>query len=247
MEKEVKKGIVHPLTETINQAVAIFRELGFAVAEGPEIEEEKYNFDALRMPANHPARDMQDTFWIKPLSERKLPRTHVSGIQARYMEKNEPPFRIIYPGKVFRHEATDATHEAQFYQIEGLVVEKGASLVHLKSLLVLFFKKLYGDNATVRFRPSFFPFTEPSIEVDVSCFKCGGKNESCSICKGTGFVELLGAGMVHPHVFKSSGVNPDEWTGYAFGMGLDRLVMLKYGVDDVRALYSGDLRLWQTK
>lgn len=239
MPKETK-GHIHPLTQTINNAVRIFSDLGFEVVDGPEIETEYYNFDALNVPKNHPSRDMQDTFWLKGVAETVL-RTHTSPVQVRYMEKNKPPFRIVVPGKVFRHEATDATHEVQFYQIEGLVVGEDITLAHLKGILELFFKKLYGEKTAIRFRPSFFPFVEPGVEIDVSCFKCGGSG--CSLCKKTGFIEVMGAGMVHPNVLNNAGIDSRKYRGFAFGGGVDRLVMLKYGIDDVRLLYAGDLRL----
>lgn len=242
-------GYVHPLTETIEKAISIFREMGFTVAEGPEIEAEYYNFDALNIPGDHPARDMWDTFWLKPLSMRKLLRTHTSPVQIRYMEGNKDnlPIRIIAPGKTFRHEATDATHEAQFFQMEGLAVGEGISLANMKSVLVTFFQKLYGPDADVRFRPSFFPFTEPSVEIDVSCFKCKGSNEKCPLCKGTGWIEVMGGGVVNPKVLDGIGIDSKKYSGFAFGFGIDRLVMLKYGVDDIRSLYSGDLRFWKQK
>jgi len=249
MEQESKKGYIHPLTQTARKAAAIFREMGFEVAEGPEIESEYYNFDALNIPGDHPARDMWDTFWLKPLSARKLLRTHTSPVQIRHMEANKGdlPIRVVAPGKTFRHEATDATHEAQFFQMEGLAVGEGVTLAHMKHVLVTFFKKLYGTEAEVRFRPSFFPFTEPSVEIDVSCFKCSGKNASCSLCKGTGWIEVMGGGLVNPKVLDGVGIDSKRYSGFAFGFGLDRLVMLKYGVDDIRSLYSADLRLWQKK
>jgi phenylalanyl-tRNA synthetase alpha chain len=234
-------GHLHPLTIATKNIYTIFSELKFEVASGPEVEEEFYNFDALNVPSDHPARDMQDTFWIEPLPERKLLRTHTSPVQVRYMQKHTPPFRIIVPGKVYRNEATDATHEAQFFQIEGLVVEKEISMAHLKGTLETFFKKFFGSDMAVRFRPSFFPFVEPGAEIDVSCFKCSGKG--CNVCKGTGWIEVMGAGMVHPHVLRAGGVDSDMWRGFAFGGGIDRLVMLKYGVEDVRHLFTGDLRL----
>ncbi len=238
--KENEEGHIHPLTQTINHAVAVFSELGFEVADGPEIETEYYNFDALNVPKDHPSRDMQDTFWLKGVKETVL-RTHTSPVQIRYMEKNKPPLRIIVPGKVFRHEATDATHEVQFHQIEGLVVGEGITMAHLKWTLEAFFKKFYGEKTSIRFRPSFFPFVEPGVEIDVSCFKCQGAG--CSLCKKTGFIEVMGAGMVHPSVLNNSGIDSRKYRGFAFGMGVDRLVMLKYGIDDVRLLYAGDLRL----
>ncbi len=235
-----ERGHIHPLTQMINNAVQIFSELGFEVVEGPEIETERYNFDALNVPKDHPSRDMQDTFWLKGAKETVL-RTHTSPVQVHYMEKNKPPFRIVVPGKVFRHEATDATHEVQFYQIEGLVVGEDITLAHLKGTLELFFKKLYGEKTAIRFRPSFFPFVEPGVEIDVSCFKCGGTG--CALCKRTGFIEVVGAGMVHSNVLNGAGIDSRKYRGFAFGMGVDRLVMLKYGIDDVRLLYAGDLRL----
>ncbi|MDO8572339.1 MAG: phenylalanine--tRNA ligase subunit alpha [bacterium] len=246
-------GHLHPLTTTLREIVSIFSSLGFEVAEGPEIESEYYNFDVLNVPKDHSSRDMQDTFWLKGVKETVL-RTHTSAVQVHYMEQNKPPFAIVVPGRVFRHEATDATHEVQFYQIEGLVVGKDISLAHLKGTLELFFKKLFGEKSTIRFRPSFFPFVEPGVEIDVLCFKCAGKGllaashnsaaqAGCNLCKQTGFIEVMGAGMVHPNVLKNAGIDPRQWQGFAFGMGVDRLVMNKYGIDDVRLLYSGDLRL----
>lgn len=239
MPKETE-GHIHPLTQMINNAVRIFSELGFEVVEGPEIETERYNFDALNVPKDHPSRDMQDTFWLKGVKETVL-RTQTSPVQIRHMEKNKPPFRIIVPGKVFRHEATDATHEMQFYQIEGLVVGENITLAHLKGTLQLFFKKLYGEKTAIRFRPSFFPFVEPGVEIDLSCFKCASKG--CNLCKQTGFIEVMGAGMVHPNVLNNAGIDSRKYRGFAFGIGVDRLVMLKYGIDDIRLLYAGDLRL----
>jgi phenylalanyl-tRNA synthetase alpha chain len=234
-------GHRHPLSLLMKEIIAIFSEMGFSMAIGPEIETEHYNFDTLNIPEYHPARDMWDTFWIKPLSEKKLLRTHTSPVQIRYMEKNKPPFAIIAPGKVFRQEATDATHEAQFYQLEGLVVGKGISLANLKWTIENFLKKIVSESVITRFRPTYFPFVEPGVEVDMSCFKCLGAG--CGVCKGTGWIEIMGAGMVHPKVLKAGGIDPKEFSGFAFGAGIDRLLMLKYGVDDVRLLYQGDLRL----
>lgn len=233
-------GHIHPLARTMDEIVRIFTDMGFEVALGPEMESEQYNFDALNFPKNHPARDMQDTFWIKGVKETVL-RTHTSNAQVRYMEKNTPPLRIVVPGKVFRHEATDATHETQFHQIEGLVVGENITLPHLKATLEIFFKKLFGDNVKMRMRPSFFPFVEPGVEIDISCFLCSGKG--CSVCKKSGWIEVMGAGMVHPNVLHAGRVDPRKYTGFAFGMGVDRLVMIKYGIEDVRLLYAGDLRL----
>ncbi len=265
MEKE-PKGHLHPITLAINEITTIFNEMGFEVAEGPEIESEHYNFDTLNIPEHHPARDMWDTFWLKtrtgadttqtdvdrsqresasgPHSSASLLRTHTSPVQVRYMESHKPPFRIIAPGKVYRYEATDATHEAQFYQLEGLVVGKDISLAHLKGTLEAFFSKFFAAESIVRLRPSYFPFVEPGVEVDVSCFNCGGvAGKSCSVCKGAGWIEIMGAGMVHPKVLESAGINPREWSGFAFGAGIDRLLMLRHGIPDVRLLYSGDLRV----
>ena len=229
MDKEQTTGHLHPISSAILQIREIFDELGFEVAEGPELEDEWHNFDALNVPKDHPSRDMQDTFWVKG---GKLLRTHTSPVQIRYMEQKikegiKPPYRIIVPGKVFRNEATDATHEAQFFQCEGLFVDKEVSLAQLKWTLLYFFKKYLGEDAEIRLRPSFFPFTEPSVEVDV---KYGDK-----------WLEMAGAGLVHPNVFKSIGL--EGYTGFAFGTTIDRFIMVKYGVPDIRQLYSGDLRL----
>jgi phenylalanyl-tRNA synthetase alpha chain len=219
--------MMHPITQTIREVYAIFHDLGFQIAQGPELEEEFYNFDALNIPHDHPSRDMQDTFWIKG-QKGKLLTTQTSAIQIRFMQNNKPPFRILAPGKVFRNEATDATHEAQFFQVEGMIVDKEVSLADLKGVLEYAFKKLFGDTAEIRFRPSYFPFVEPAVEVDV---KWKGK-----------WLEVLGAGLVHPHVLKAGNIDGTEWQGLAFAFGLDRIVMLKYGIDDIRHLYSGDLR-----
>ena len=246
MENKTEKGHLHPMTQFINRANAIFYEMGFSLVEGPELETEHYNFDALNVPKDHPARDMQDTFWLKPKEgekERKLMRTQTSAVQIRYMEGKKPPFKMICFGKVFRNEATDATHEMVFHQLEGLYIDKGVTMSDLKSTLNVFFDKFFERDVEVRFRPSFFPFVEPGLEVDISCFKCNGGEKGCPICKGTGWVEIAGAGMVHPRVLSGVGINPAEWQGFAFGLGVDRIIMLKYGIDDIRLLYSGDLRL----
>lgn len=241
MQNEAK-GHIHPISHTINDINAYFTERGFDTVDGPEIETEHYNFDALNVPKDHPARDMWDTFWIKPKEKGMLLRTHTSPVQVRYMESHKPPFRIVVPGKTYRYEATDATHEAQFYQVEGLVVDKGISLAHLKGTLDDFFGHFFTKGVHVRFRPSYFPFTEPSVEVDVSCFRCGGE-KGCSICKGTGWIEIMGAGMVHPNVLDGAGISSKEWSGFAFGAGIDRLTMLKHQIDDIRLFYNGDARL----
>lgn len=229
------EGKKHPVSLIIEEMVAIFSDLGFEVVLGPEMEDEYHNFDALNVPKDHPARDMQDTFWIKN-NPGKLLRTHTSPVQIRYMEAHQPPFAIIVPGKVFRNEATDATHEAQFHQIEGLMVAPNLSMAHLKGVLLEFFRRFVGPETDIRLRPSFFPFVEPGIEVDVTMTLKSGE---------VAWVEVLGAGMVHPKVLSNAGVNPEEFSGFAFGMGIDRLIMLKLGVTDVRYLYQGDLRLNQ--
>jgi len=228
-----KPGHFHLMTAAVREINTILAELGFSLATGPELETEFYNFDALNVPADHPSRDMQDTFWIKtgkPSEPGKRPvlRTHTSPVQVRYMESHKPPFRILVPGKVFRNEATDATHEAQLHQIEGLLIDKETSLAELKGTLEYLFKRYLGSDAQVRFRPSYFPFVEPAVEVDVWY---RGK-----------WLEVMGAGLVHPFVIKSAGLDPQEWKGFAFGGGIDRLIMIKYGIPDVRLLYSGDLR-----
>ncbi|MFA5838365.1 MAG: phenylalanine--tRNA ligase subunit alpha [Candidatus Paceibacterota bacterium] len=287
-DKNKEKGHYHPITITMFKIGKIFDDLGFEIADGPHIEDEYHNFDALNIPADHPARDMWDTFWLKtqinadkkpqihpvksceagilpkaklfnrvnadkntntsprefPRESAMLLRTHTSPVQIRYMENNKPPIKIIVPGKIFRYEATDATHEAQFYQLEGLMITPNTSLATLKGVLKDFLEKFFEEKIDIRFRPSYFPFVEPGLEVDATCFKCSEKiNPSCPICKGTGWIEIMGAGMVHPKVLENCGINPQEWQGFAFGVGIDRLVMLKYEIPDIRMLYSGDLRL----
>lgn len=237
------KGHLHPLTQIEREIVSIFSKLGFEIVEGPEIETEWYNFEALNMPADHPARDMQATFVVKddnPPAGGKVLRTQTSAVQVSFMEKNKPPFKIIVPGEVFRRDASDASHAYDFYQFEGLAVGRDISMADLKGTLSYFLKNFFGPEIKIRWRPGYFPFVEPGMEVDVSCVICGGKG--CPTCKKTGWVELLGAGMVHPNVFKAAGYEPDEFQGFAFGVGMDRLVMMKYGIKDIRLLYSGDLR-----
>ncbi|MCR4328642.1 MAG: phenylalanine--tRNA ligase subunit alpha [Patescibacteria group bacterium] len=230
-EEETVKGHLHPISRAILDIRSIFAELGFEVGIGSEIESEWYNFDALNIAKDHPARDMQDTFWLKPLSERKLLRTHNTALTARAVEayKDRFPVRKIFPGKVFRNEATDATHEAQFFQMDGMYVDKNVSLAHLKGVLTHFYKRFLGDDVVIRFRPSFFSFTEPSVEIDIQY-------------KGR-WLEILGGGMIHPNVFKTAGVDPKEWSGFAFGGSIDRPIMIKYGIDDIRYFYNGDLRI----
>lgn len=232
-----KPGHQHPITQMIDEINHIFASIGFTFAEGPEADTEHYNFDQLNVPKDHPARDMQDTFWFKTkdVSEPTVLRTQTSNVQVRHMENNEPPIRIIAPGKVFRNETTDATHEAQFYQCEGLVVDKGINLGHLKGTLEYFFEQFLGGEVEVRLRPGFFPFVEPGVEVDMKMLSGDSKL--------TGkWIEMMGAGMVHPNVLRNCGIDPDVYSGLAFGMGIDRLGVMKYGVEDVRDYYAGDLR-----
>lgn len=232
-----KAGALHPITLVKNQLIDIFAGMGFKVFEGPEIETDYYNFTALNTPKDHPARDMQDTFY---LSENLLLRTQTSAGQIRVMEKETPPIKILSPGRVFRSD-DDATHSPMFHQMEGLVVDEGITLCDLQGMLSEFAKKMFTSATKVRLRPSYFPFTEPSVEVDLSCSECGGKG--CRLCKGTGWIEVLGAGMVNRHVLENCGVDPDKYTGFAFGMGIERIAMLKYGVNNIRALFENDVRL----
>ena len=229
-------GNLHPLTQIKRKTEEIFQSMGFSVVEGPEIENEWYNFDALNIPKEHPARDLWDTFYIK----NGLLRTHTTPVDVRYMEKHSPPLRIITIGRCFRHEATDASHEANFYQIDGLMVGKDISVANFKAVIEEFFKGFFNREIKIRMRPSYFPFVEPGFEVDIACLICGGKG--CSVCSQSGWMEMMGAGMVHPAVFKNSGLNPKFWQGFAFGMGFDRLAMMKYKINDIRLFYSGDLR-----
>lgn len=233
-------GHLHPLTQVKRKVEEIFENMGFSVIEGPEMENEWYNFDALNIPKDHPARDLWDTFYLK---NGLLLRTHTSPIQIRYLEKNQPPLRIIVPGRIFRHEATDASHEINFYQIEGLMVDKEVSVANFKAIIQEFFQRFFEKPIEIRLRPSFFPFTEPSFEVDMTCLICQGKG--CSACQKVGWMEMMGAGMVHPQVLKNSRLNPKFWQSFAFGMGLDRLAMMKYKINDIRLFYSGDLRFLQ--
>ncbi len=240
-------GHIHPLSQVQLEAEQIFSDMGFAIMDGPEVESEYYNFEGLNIPADHPARDMQDTFFLKDKSEPKhgrlVLRTHTSPVQVRTMEKYGAPLRVIVPGRVFRYEATDASHDTTFYQVEGLVIDKDISLAHLKGVMAEFLTRLFGKEVTVRFRPGYFPFVEPGIELDFSCLICGGKG--CSVCKHTGWVEFMGAGMVHPNVLKAGGIDSTKYQGWAFGFGLTRLVMMRYGIDDIRVLQNGDIRFTQ--
>jgi phenylalanyl-tRNA synthetase alpha chain len=264
-------GHFHPITKAIDKVSQIFTSIGFDIVDGPELESEWYNFDALNVPRDHPSRDMQDTFLIKSetLGERPkteaekkviesglslgyVLRTHTSGLQVRTIEKwvkegREFPIAVVVPGKVFRNEATDARHEAQFFQVEGLMVGKDVTLANLKGTLEYYFSKFLEKDVAVRFRTSFFPFTEPSVEVDMQCFKCDGTGVTdyakCSLCSGSGWIEMMGAGMIHPNVLTNAGLDQNVYQGFAFGGGLDRLLMLKTGIDDIRMLYNGDLRV----
>jgi phenylalanyl-tRNA synthetase alpha chain len=263
-------GHLHPITQFTRKVINVFEKMGFEVVDGPEVETEEYNFDLLNIPPDHPARDVWDTYYVtrgvipRPVpsdsegtsdsdrddegsrsfqdvaGNRLLLRTHTSPVQLRAMKKRKPPVRIIVPGRVFRREATDTGHETTFYQLEGLVIDKGVRLTDLIGILKVFSQATFGKKTKIRVRPSFFPFTEPSIEVDISCLICHGKG--CSLCGTSGWLEVLGAGMVHPNVLRNMKVDPEIWTGYAFGMGIDRLMMLYYGIDDIRLSYGGDLR-----
>ena len=235
--KEVKVGKQHPISQIIDEVSEIFIGMGFSIAEGPEVETVENNFDALNAPKDHPSRDMSDTFYI---NEELLLRTQTSPVQVRTMKNEELPIKIISPGRCFRFDAPDATHSPMFHQIEGLVVGKDVTMAQLKGTLNMFVKKLFGDHTKTKFRPHNFPFTEPSAEVDVTCFKCEGAG--CQMCKGEGWIEILGAGMVHPNVLRNCGIDPEVYSGFAFGMGVDRITMLKYEIDDIRLLFENDMR-----
>ncbi len=234
--KRPARGTLHPITQVMDEVISIFTFMGFEVAEGPEIELDYYNFEALNIPKDHPARDMQDTFYI---TDDIVLRTHTSPVQIRTMEKESPPIRIIAPGKVYRCDS-DISHTPMFHQVEGLFVDEGISFAHLKGILKIFVHEVFGRDTALRFRPSFFPFTEPSAEVDVQCVICKGKG--CRLCSNSGWLEILGAGMVDPEVFKSVNYDSEKWTGFAFGMGIERIAMLKYGIDDIRLFFENDLR-----
>lgn len=236
----VRPGGLHPLPSIIEEICDIFRGLGFSRADGPDVELDYYNFTALNFPDDHPARDIQDTFYI---DDKRLLRTQTSPVQVRIMERREPPLAVVIPGRVYRNEAVDASHAAEFYQIEGLYVDRDVSLVDLRATVREFIDRLYGVGTEIRFRPHFFPFTEPSVEVDMGCFACEGAG--CTVCGRTGWIEIMGAGMVHPNVFEAAGYDPDAYTGFAFGLGIDRIAMLRYGIDDIRLLYENDLRFLQ--
>lgn len=230
-------GGLHPITRTLRRLEGIFSGMGFAIADGPEVEDDYHNFEALNIPANHPSRAMQDTFYF---DTHRLLRTHTSPVQIRYMERHKPPIRIIAPGRVYRRDSIDVTHSPMFFQIEGLLVDEGVTFADLKGVLIEFLQRFLERQLAVRFRPSYFPFTEPSAEVDIGCFFCNGKG--CRVCKETGWLEVLGSGMVHPAVFAHVNIDAERYTGFAFGVGVERLVMLRYGVDDLRLFYENDLR-----
>jgi phenylalanyl-tRNA synthetase alpha chain len=234
--KRPAKGTLHPITQVMDEIINVFTFMGFEVVEGPEIESDYYNFEALNIPKDHPARDMQDTFYI---TDDIVLRTHTSPVQIRTMEKQSPPLRMIAPGKVYRCDS-DVSHTPMFHQVEGLLVDEGVSFTHLKGILQIFAHEIFGKEAALRFRPSFFPFTEPSAEIDVQCVICKGKG--CRLCSNTGWLEILGAGMVDPEVFKAVNYDTEKWTGFAFGMGIERIAMLKYGIDDIRLFFENDLR-----
>ncbi|MGM0920925.1 MAG: phenylalanine--tRNA ligase subunit alpha [Bacillota bacterium] len=237
--RPVRSGNHHPITAVIEEIEDLFLGMGYSVEEGPEVETDYFNFEALNLPKGHPARDMQDSFYI---TDETLLRTHTSPVQARTMQKykGQSPVKIICPGKVYRRDNDDATHSHQFTQIEGLVIDENISMSDLKGTLEAFAKKMFGEDREIRLRPSFFPFTEPSVEIDVSCFACGG--HGCNVCKGTGWIEILGAGMVHPNVLEMAGFDSKKYSGFAFGMGPERIAMLKYGIDDIRHYYTNDVR-----
>src|SRR3989338_3605351 len=232
-------GKTHPLTLVLDEVLKIFSEIGFSSVHGPEIETDENNFGALNIPEEHPARDMHDTFYIA--GENLLLRTHTSPVQIRVMKKQSPPIRIVAPGRVFRHEAIDATHSAVFHQVEGLAVYENISFADLKGTLEFFNKKLFGKEIKSRFRPSYFPFVEPGAEIDISCTICKSQKSNCPVCKGTGWIEMLGAGMVHPNVFKAVNIDPNQYTGFAFGIGIERIAMLKYGISDMRLFYENHI------
>ena len=236
---EIPVGKKHPINLVLDEVKDIFIGMGFSVAEGPDVESDYYNFEALNIPKDHPARDTQDTFYV---SDNVVLRTQTSPIQIRTMENKKPPIRIIAPGRVFRSDDVDATHSPLFHQIEGLVIDKGIRMSDLKGILEMFAKKLYGEDTVVRFRPHHFPFTEPSAEMDYQCFQCHGKDPNCSVCHGEGWIEILGCGMVHPKVLEVCGIDPDEYSGYAFGIGLERLVMGRFKITDIRNFYENDVR-----
>ncbi len=230
-------GRVHPITRLQNELEDVFTSMGFQILDGPEVETEHYNFEALNIPKHHPARDIQDTFWTE---DGNLLRTHTSSIQIRGMERMDPPFRIIGPGRVFRYEATDASHENTFYQVEGMMVDRNISVSHLIYIMKVILREIFKKDITVRLRPAYYPFVEPGFDLDFNCLICGGTG--CSVCKKTGWIEFLGCGLVHPNVLKMGGIDPEEWSGFAFGLGLSRLAMMRWGINDIRHFLTGDIR-----
>jgi phenylalanyl-tRNA synthetase alpha chain len=249
--RPVSVGRYHPSTQIVREICDAFASMGFQILEGPEVEWDRYNFELLNIPQDHPARDMWDTLWIDYVDDEgrrpMLLRTHTSPMQARVMESQEPPVRVIVPGKCYRYEATDATHESQFYQIEGLAVDEGITFAHLKGTLYEFARRIFGQERRIRFRCDYFPFVEPGVDMSIDCFNCQGDGHlkdgsGCRICKETGWIEIMGAGMVHPKVLAGVGYDPEKYTGFAFGMGPERIAMLKYGIDDIRLFYGNDIR-----
>ena len=243
------EGRLHPTTQIVRQICEAFVSMGFTVVEGPEVEWDHYNFEMLNIPKGHPARDMWNTLWVDYTNDAgeqpMLLRTHTSPMQARVMESQEPPVRVIVPGKCYRYEATDATHEWHFYQVEGLAVDEGITFANLKGTLYEFARRLFGEERRIRFRCDYFPFVEPGVDMSIDCFACDGQGEGCRICRDSGWIEIMGAGMVHPKVLAGAGYDPDRYTGFAFGLGPERIAMLKYGIDDIRHFYANDLRFLQ--
>lgn len=235
--KKFELGAKHPITLTIQEITNVFKAMGYSIVEGPEVETVWFNFDALNSPKNHPSRDMTDTFYF---SQDKLLRTHTSPVEVRTMLAQELPIKVVVPGRCFRSDTPDATHSPMFHQVEGLVVDEGITMADLKGTLDTFAKLMFGSDVKTKLRPSHFPFTEPSAELDVSCFKCGGKG--CNVCKGSGWIEILGCGLTHPHVLQAGGIDSEKYSGFAFGMGVERVAMLKYGVEDIRLFYENDMR-----
>ena len=239
-------GRLHPTTQIVREICGAFSSMGFSVVEGPEVETDHYNFEMLNIPQGHPARDMWNTLWVDHQDESGNPpmllRTHTSPMQARVMEGTEPPIRVVVPGKCYRYEATDATHEWHFYQVEGLAVDEGITFADLKGTLFEFARRMFGNDRKVRFRCDYFPFVEPGVDMSIDCFACNGEGTGCRICRDSGWIEIMGAGMVHPKVLAGVGYDPEKYTGFAFGMGPERIAMLKYGIDDIRLFYSNDLR-----
>ena len=244
--RPVATGRLHPTTQVLREITDAFVAMGFSIVEGPEVEWDHYNFEMLNIPQGHPARDMWNTLWVDYVNEEgqrpMLLRTHTSPMQARVMESVQPPVRVIVPGKCYRYEATDATHEWHFYQVEGLAVDEGITFADLKGTLYEFARRLFGTERKVRFRCDYFPFVEPGVDMSIDCFSCEGNDNSCRICRGSGWIEIMGAGMVHPRVLAGVGYDPEKYTGFAFGLGPERIAMLKYGIDDIRHFYSNDLR-----